>query len=262
MIPKECQKNLLYFYPLIFFMDLIIDAGNTAVKIAVFSKGELLEKKVSFPENLFQDLENVLDQYPQLEKGILSNVTVVEDAVLSKIQAEVSLLILDNNTKVPFIKTYKTPNTLGKDRIALVSAAVSSYPTKSVLVIDAGSCITYDLKNASQEHLGGAISPGLAMRYRSLHAFTTNLPLLEYHPPKDLIGSSTEESMHSGVVHGVINEIDGVIDNYNAVYQDLTVILTGGDAPVLAKSLKNSIFADSNFLLKGLYCILEINQNR
>jgi type III pantothenate kinase len=160
---------------------------------------------------------------------------------------------------MPFINSYATPKTLGVDRIALVSASVDQFPDNNVLIIDAGTCITYDFITDENVYLGGAISPGIRLRYKALNNLTANLPLLETNQPKSIIGDSTEESIHSGVVNGVIKEIDGLIEYYKENHQDLTVILTGGDANFLSNQLKNSIFANSNFLLEGLNFLLDYN---
>ena len=131
--------------------------------------------------------------------------------------------------------------------------------TDYVLIIDAGTCITYDFIDSKNNYLGGAISPGVYTRYKSLNNLTANLPLLKPRSVKNITGNSTAKSMHSGVVKGVLLEIDGVINTYKEKYEDLTVILTGGDCKFLSKQLKNSIFANSNFLLEGLNYILEFN---
>jgi type III pantothenate kinase len=144
----------------------------------------------------------------------------------------------------------------------LVSAASKLYPSQNVLVIDAGTCITFDIINSENEYLGGAISPGLQMRYQAMNTFTENLPLLEPEEDVDLVGNTTIKSMQSGVIFGITSEIDGVISMYNSQFKDLTIILTGGDSQFLCKRLKNSIFANSNFLLQGLNYILEFNKSQ
>jgi type III pantothenate kinase len=164
---------------------------------------------------------------------------------------------LTHQTKVPFQNRYATPETLGVDRIALVVAAVTQYPKQNVLVIDAGTCITYDFKTDKEVYLGGGISPGIQLRYKTLNLLTANLPLLEPKMPENYIGNSTENAIHSGVSIGVITEIDGIIDRYKEQFEHLTVILTGGDTNFLAKRLKNTIFANSKFLLEGLNNVLE-----
>lgn len=120
------------------------------------------------------------------------------------------------------------------------------------MVIDAGTCVTYDFIDEENNYLGGAIAPGLRLRYEVLHNFTAKLPLLSLESPKDFIGTSTSESIHSGVVNGFAYEIDGFIDEYKARYSNFIIILTGGDTDFLAKRLKNTIFANSNFLLESL----------
>ncbi|MFA5300654.1 MAG: type III pantothenate kinase, partial [Lutibacter sp.] len=172
---------------------------------------------------------------------------------------EINLIELDYNTKVPFLNNYATPKTLGVDRIALVSSAFSNYPNKNVLIIDAGTCITYDFINHEGNYYGGAISPGIEMRYKALHVFTEKLPLLRPELMYQLVGDSTETSIHSGILNGVIGEIDSIVEKYRKKNTDLTVVLTGGDVNFLSNRLKNSIFANPNFLLEGLNTILTYN---
>ncbi|WP_299113478.1 type III pantothenate kinase [uncultured Winogradskyella sp.] len=240
-------------------MNLIVDVGNTLVKFAIFEKDNLIWKE-SFKLSQFKKEYKLLKkQFPKLKSAIVSSVGRLSDKQIDLIEADFSVLELNSKTKVPFTNKYKTPETLGVDRIALVSASVLKYSQKHVLIIDAGTCITYDFITNENEYLGGAISPGLRLRYKSLNNLTANLPLLETKVPKTIVGDSTEASIHSGVVLGTVNEIDGVINIYKEKYSDLTVILTGGDAKMLSKQLKSSIFANSDFLLEGLNYILEFN---
>ena len=240
-------------------MNLIIDVGNTFVKFAIFKNNELIHK-VSFKLSEFKKQFKVLTkEFPKLKTSIISSVGRLSKKQIDVIEDELNVLVLDHKTELPFNNRYKTPKTLGVDRIALVSASVNQFPDNNVLIVDAGTCITYDFVNEKNEYLGGAISPGVRLRYEALHNLTANLPLLEKDQPKSIIGDSTESSIHSGVVNGVVKEIDGVIDEYKAKHQDLTVILTGGDANFLSNQLKNSIFANSNFLLEGLNFILDFN---
>jgi type III pantothenate kinase len=166
---------------------------------------------------------------------------------------------LSNESTIPFENSYATPTTLGVDRIALIACAAVKFPEKNVLVVDAGSAVTYDFLNSENHYLGGAIAPGLNMRYKALKEFTANLPLLEKQFPENFIGNSTNKAMHVGVVLGMIDEIDGSISRYKEQYADLIVILTGGDTDFLRDRLKNDIFANSKFLLEGLNYILEQN---
>ena len=242
-------------------MNLIVDVGNTNVKLAVFHDGAMLHKEVVGIGEIEVKIQELIKKQPLLNKAILSSVGGLSQEQLTKITKNLETIVLSHNTKVPFKNKYKTPNTLGVDRIALVSAAVLKYPKKNVLIIDAGTCITYDFINTKNEYLGGAISPGISTRYNSLNNLTANLPLLKRKAPKKLIGNSSKESIHSGVINGISMEIDGIVKKYHKKYKDLTVILTGGDADFLSKRLKSSIFANSNFLLEGLNFILEFNLN-
>lgn len=240
-------------------MNLIIDVGNTLIKAAIFDKDVLLEKE-DFNTNEFMDaFPKWVQSYLKIKHAIIASVGKLDALALDYLEQNFELLKLNQATKMPFSNRYKTPETLGVDRMALVSASVYHFSEKNVLVIDAGSCITYDFITDKNDYLGGAISPGVEMRYRALHSFTANLPLLKKEEPSSLIGDSTKASMHSGVVNGVINEIEGAIETYTQKYSDLTVILTGGDGKFLSKQLKSSIFANSNFLLEGLNYILQFN---
>ena len=242
-------------------MNLVIDIGNTDVKLAVFNNNGIVEKRIGKVESLEEDISTLLKKYALIKKSIVSSVGKFNKRDIKSISKLLDVYILDAKTKIPFKNGYKTPNTLGVDRIALIAASVKNYSHTNVLIIDAGTCITYDFINKENLYLGGAISPGMSMRYKSLNNLTQNLPLLDKQEPKNLIGNTTEESIHSGVINGVLIEIDGIIDQYDKKYKDLTVILTGGDANFLSKRLKSSIFANSNFLLEGLNFILEFNSN-
>ncbi|GAB4160004.1 MAG: type III pantothenate kinase [Winogradskyella sp.] len=240
-------------------MNLIVDVGNTFVKFAVFKNDELTYK-IGFELSEFEKQFKILKKdYPNLNSAIVSSVGFLSKTQMHSIEADLKVVELNHKLRLPFKNCYKTPKTLGVDRIALVSASVNQFPDQNVLVIDAGTCITYDFVTQRNEYLGGAISPGIRLRYESLHNLTANLPLLKKRQPENIIGNSTKSSIHSGVVIGVVKEMDGVINQYKAEHQDLTVILTGGDANFLSNQLKNSIFANSNFLLEGLNYILHLN---
>ena len=242
-------------------MNLVIDVGNSLVKLAVFEETEILTKKIIKLDLFLKHIDLLRKEYKQINRAIISSVGKLKKTDVAYIKKYFDLILLDTTTRLPFINRYKTPNTLGMDRVALVSAAVQQYPKNNVLIIDAGTCITYDFVSVEKEYLGGAISPGIRMRYQSLNNLTAKLPLLETEEPKNMIGNSTNNSIHSGVVFGVLKEIEGIIDNYKLKYEHLTVILTGGDANFLSKQLKSSIFANSNFLLEGLNYILQFNSN-
>ncbi|KGL61403.1 type III pantothenate kinase [Polaribacter sp. Hel1_33_49] len=242
-------------------MNLIVDAGNTRVKLAVFEKDTLVEVIFIDVNELLSEIKKILKKY-KITAGILSNVGFIAEYEMQKLQNLVNLLVLSSFTNVPFNNLYETVETLGVDRIALVAAAVKKYAKRNILIIDAGTCITFDFVNDQSEYLGGAISPGIEMRYKALHDFTSKLPLLEKKIAQNFIGMNTNESINSGVVNGVINELEGVISQYKNKYSDLTVVLTGGDTNFLAKQLKSSIFANQNFLLEGLNEILIFNKNK
>ena len=241
-------------------MNLVIDIGNTHGKLAVFDSTLIYTRVVSELKDLRREVEAVLRAYPGILHGILSSVGRHEDGFNDWLSGRVKLHVLSNQSQLPFENAYDTPETLGVDRLALMAAASKFYPEAAVLVIDAGTCVTYDFIDASGVYRGGAISPGLRLRYEALHHFTAKLPLLSKEMPDSITGTSTTASIHSGVTVGLIHEIDGVIDAYKSEYEDLTVILTGGDANFLSKRLKNTIFANSNFLLEGLNHILKFNQ--
>jgi type III pantothenate kinase len=242
-------------------MNLIIDVGNSLVKLAVFKGSKIIHREVVEIKDILEHIKLVSDKYNSIKSAIISSVGKLNKKSINIIGGNFKLIELNSKTKLPFTNLYETPETLGVDRIALVSASVYQFPESNVLIIDSGTCITYDFITTKNEYLGGAISPGLRMRYKALNNLTTNLPLLDTEIPDNIIGRSTKSSIHSGVVNGVLNEIDGVIKAYEEKYLDLTVILTGGDANFLSKQLKSGIFANSNFLLEGLNYILQYNSN-
>ncbi|HKL35160.1 MAG TPA: type III pantothenate kinase [Salegentibacter sp.] len=243
-------------------MNLIVDVGNSSAKLAVFQESKLLKSYTSPIEKFFEKFQEIKKDYPQIAFSILSSV-IKDVSVLEKnLEKETKLYLLNENTKLPFKNNYASPQTLGKDRLALVAAGSLNYQNKNLLIIDAGTCITFDFKNESNEYLGGAISPGLQMRLKALNHFTAKLPLVDLDENISLVGDSTQNSILSGVLNGVSAELDGIIDRYKADYKYLTVILTGGDTQILSKRVKNSIFANPNFLLEGLNYILEFNKTQ
>jgi len=242
-------------------MNLVIDIGNTLIKYAVFENGSIIYDH-SFESVLFlSKIKELFEKYPRINKAILSSVGKLDRKERDVVALFCKVHVLTSDSKMPFKNSYATPQTLGVDRLALAAAAYYQNPRGNTLVIDAGTCITYDMVNNAGEYVGGAISPGVRMRYRAMHEQTAGLPLLAPDELLDFIGNSTETCMHSGVINGVSQEVDGVIDQYRSRFQDLTVILTGGDSHFFAKRLKNTIFANSKFLFEGLNCLLEYNTN-
>ncbi|MET1258952.1 type III pantothenate kinase [Flagellimonas sp. DF-77] len=241
-------------------MNLVVDIGNTMVKYGVFDKNRLLIDQSSESALFLTMVKEIFEVYPKIERAILSSVADTGKKEYEVLSLFCKVHRLSHESKFPFKNRYATPTTLGLDRIALAAAAFYHDPQGNTLVIDAGTCITYDVVNAQAEYLGGAISPGLRMRYTAMNEQTAKLPLLKPSDQEQLVGDSTAASMHSGAINGTASEIDGMIDKYQSHFSHLTVILTGGDALFFAKRLKNSIFANSNFLLEGLNYLLEYNK--
>lgn len=233
-------------------MLLAIDVGNTRIKGAVFENNTLLGHFVFLKKDFKKNIENILKEFPKVADLAVTSVGDLEKNDFFSFDERVKIHFISHENHFPFTNLYETPKTLGIDRMVLASGAVLQFPKQHRLIIDAGTCITYDFVDQEDNYLGGAISPGLRLRYEALHNFTAKLPLLELGSPKNIIGNSTSESIHSGVVNGAVNEIDGFINDYKQYYSKFTIILTGGDAVFLAKRLKNTIFANSNFLLESL----------
>ena len=233
-------------------MILVIDVGNTRIKAAVFEDATLFEIFVFSKIELQKNIENILKKFEKITDLIVSSVGDVEKQSFLAYNNILNVHFLSHEDSFPFHNCYATPKTLGIDRMVLAAGATLQFPSQNRLVIDAGTCVTYDFIDEENNYLGGAIAPGLRLRYESLHNFTAKLPLLSLESPKDFIGTSTSESIHSGVVNGFVYEIDGFIDEYKARYSNFIIILTGGDTDFLAKRLKNTIFANSNFLLESL----------
>lgn len=242
-------------------MNLVIDAGNSLIKISVFRENiELFHEQFEISQFVGR-IKSIFKQFSNINNAIVSSVGSLSEKDIAVISLFCKVHHLSNKSKTPFKNSYATPETLGVDRIALATAAFYHNPKGNTLVIDAGTCITYDMINDYGEYLGGAISPGLNMRFKALHQQTSKLPLLRAEDILDIIGNSTQTSIQSGVVNGISVEINGVIDQYNRRFKDLTVILTGGDALFLSKRTKNTIFANPKFLLEGLNYLLEYNKN-
>ena len=240
-------------------MNLAIDIGNSRSKAAIFSSGELIERFVD--ENLsVQLLKELKSRFPELDKVILSAVSGVSPEVTDYLKSVFPFyLALDHATPVPIQNNYKTPETLGLDRLAAAIGAKELFPGKDLLVIDAGTALTFDLVERSGTFAGGNISPGLRSRFRSLHEFTQRLPLVEEQEHWPDIGQTTEEAIRAGVLNGMILEMDGTIDYFRKKLPGLQPVLTGGDALFFERRLKNAIFVKFEITLIGLNRILEHN---
>ncbi|MFM2265305.1 MAG: hypothetical protein RLZ77_725 [Bacteroidota bacterium] len=234
-------------------MVLVIDVGNTRIKAAVFENNTLLYTVAFGQDDAGEQLQSLFHQFQQIQAIVTSSVTDYIPNTIQDLGQEIPVYQISQHTKFPFINQYATPNTLGIDRMVLAAGAVLQFPNQDRLVIDAGTCITFDYITADNVYLGGAIAPGIHMRYQALHDYTAKLPLLAPQYPKQTIGNSTQESMHVGVVQGVLHEIESTIIGFASTSTSFSIILTGGDADFLANRLKNTIFANSNFLLESLY---------
>lgn len=233
-------------------MILAVDVGNTRIKAAVFEGSTLLETFVFLKTELEKSIQNILNKYKKISQLVIASVSDVEKQAFIDFEGSINIHFVSHKDAFPFVNCYETPQTLGIDRMVLAAGATFQFPNQNRLVIDAGTCVTYDFIDENDNYLGGAISPGLRLRYEALHNFTAKLPLLTLENPKHFTGKSTSESIHSGVVNGLVCEIDGFINQYKAQYSNFIIILTGGDTEFLAKRLKNTIFANSNFLLESL----------
>jgi len=233
-------------------MNLVVDSGNTSTKVAIFDY-ENLKEKIVFTSSA--EIKNYLRQ-TSAKNIIVSSVSADIDELLSWAPKAINRIKLQPNLPLPVRIHYATPQTLGVDRIAGVCGAIQLFPSQGTLVIDAGTCITYDFVDSENNYFGGGISPGLSMRFEAVHTFTAKLPLVKPTPYPELIGDSTEHCIQSGIVLGMTDEIDGIINRYRIKYPDLQVILCGGDAPFFENKLKAPIFACPNLVLIGLNRIL------
>ncbi len=240
-------------------MNIVIDIGNTFSKLALFEHGRI-SKLVQQTKFNNQQLAEILDTTGGIKHGIVSLVGKDDEDIIKFLSEKLDILIsLDNNTPLPIKNLYKTKSTLGNDRLAAAVGAYLLFPGYNVLVIDAGTAITYEYINSHGHYLGGGISPGLNLRYRSLNDHTARLPLLQASDKFKLPANNTREAIVSGIQTGIIKEIDGIINDFKAQFKVHKVVLSGGDAIFFETKLKNSIFVDSNLVLKGLNRILEFN---
>ncbi|MCT4624632.1 MAG: type III pantothenate kinase [Schleiferiaceae bacterium] len=237
--------------------NLIIDIGNTFCKVAVF-ENQVLTQFFKIKDIEVTTLKKNID-FSEISLFLVSSTRQKPTELLNDLSQFGKCLWLEHHFSFPFTNKYATPDTLGKDRLALAASACLEFKNKDTLVIDAGTCITYDIITSKNEYLGGAISPGLEMRFKALNTFTEKLPLLEPKHPEDLIGKDTQDSILSGIVNGTALEIDGVINEYKKRFPNLNVVLTGGDQLFFAECIKNNFFARPEFLLKGLNYIAELN---
>ncbi len=239
-------------------MNLAIDIGNTQIKIGLFEGNELKEVFLK-EEALDEILASAKVQYAIVSK------TGANDVIECKLkqQKHLQTLVLSDKLSLPLQNLYRTPETLGADRLAGSVAASFIYPQQTVLKIDFGTCITFDFVTATGQYMGGAISPGMMMRFKALHNYTSKLPLIDpmQFTHYDLTGTDTATSIVSGVINGVVHEVDGIIKEYAQRFDNLKVVATGGDAGLFVTLLKSEIFARPYLVLEGLNRILNYNIN-
>lgn len=236
-------------------MNLAIDIGNTQIKFGLFEKDEPVAVFVGEDA-----LDEIISKH-EIENAIISK-TGSNESVQDKLREKnIHTLFLSSKLKLPITVLYKTPETLGADRVAGSVAANFLYPEKNILKIDFGTCITYDFINIKNEYLGGAIAPGMMMRFKSLHNYTAKLPLVDpmQFTSFELTGTDTATSILSGVVNGIKEEVAGIIKQYDSRFGNLTVVATGGDMLLFATLLNCEIFARPNLVLEGLNRILNYN---
>lgn len=240
-------------------MNLCIDVGNTQVKLGVYDSEDCLLWFSKHPELTRAVLEALFLKF-EIKQAILSSVRVEHRLVLEFLEQHLkTVLQLSSKTSVPLQSNYQTPETLGNDRLAAVVGANALYPKNGVLVIDAGTCITYDFVTAEARYMGGSILPGINMRFQALHELTAKLPLIEQEDLDSFIGTSTKTSIQTGVLCGVLHELIGFKSQYEQEFGNIKVIVTGGDASYFESQLKNEIFAQPKLVLIGLNKILNYN---
>lgn len=235
-------------------MNIVVDYGNSSAKVGIFEGTVLREKRIFREEDALQQF---LQNFPAVH-FIISSVNADAARVASWTAAQ-KKFVLHHSLPLPIRNLYATPKTLGVDRLAGVCGAQQLFPDSPCLVIDAGTCITYDFLDRTGAYHGGGISPGLNMRFEAMYTFTARLPLVQATDTVDLIGNSTETCMQSGVIYGLLEEVDGIIRRYQEKFEGLQVILCGGDALFFENKLKASIFASPELVLSGLNSILIYN---
>jgi type III pantothenate kinase len=237
---------------------LCFDFGNTRMKCAVFVDGVFRQEYV-LEDDREETVKALLDLF-RPDRTILSSVIRHNEGLEELLRSTTHFHKLDHHSKVPVTTPVGKPETIGADRLALVVAAVTLFPGKNNLVIGLGSAITYNYVNKYREFIGGGISPGMEMRFKSLQTFTAKLPLIQADWNFPLAGYDTRTNILSGVILGMAKEIDGIIEAYEEKYDNFNVLLSGGDSAYFTRRLKKKIFADPYLIYKGLYAISEFNQ--
>lgn len=243
-------------------INLVIDIGNTRTKLALFNQHDLMFN-VPVEHLTVNHIQMLKYEHVQMNKAILSSTRKVDEQLVQFLRENFEQFIeLDHKTRLPIANLYETPETLGKDRLAAAIGANELFPDQNILVIDAGTAITYDLVSANNQYLGGNISPGLQMRFKALNEFTGKLPLVESSNYYSEIGKNTTEAIRAGVQNGILFEIERTIELFANNYPDLQVILTGGDSVFIDQLLNEDVLVHLNLTLIGLNRILEFNSGK
>ena len=244
-------------------MNLTIDQGNSRTKVALFDDNGRIVKNFIYKSFAASDIEKLFSLHP-ITDSIISSVVNIEPAVVNALHRRSKHFVLfDHDTPIPIRNTYNSPETLGQDRLAAAVGASFLCPKQNILIIDAGSAITYDFVSDEGEYVGGNIAPGIKMRLTMLHRMTKKLPLVEVEENEllPLFGKTTRDAIAAGVIRGIVYEVKGYIRSLNAQLQQLTVLLTGGNAPFIANNSRNTSFTlEKNLVLIGLNQILEFNK--
>lgn len=236
---------------------ICLDFGNTRLKAGLFTNDQLTEV-ITLQEDVTGHLLQIINQH-QPRFSILSSVINHSPEIETLLAGKTNFHKLSNLSQLPFTIPVGKPESVGADRLAIAAAAVHYYPHKNNLMIALGSCITYNFINSSHQLIGGSISPGMEIRFKSLKDYTAKLPFVKGDWNVPLIGYDTITNIQSGVVLGMAKEIDGIVDSYQERFGNFNAVLTGGDMPFIVPHLKREIFADPEILFKGLYAISQIN---
>lgn len=242
-------------------MKLIIDLGNTSQKYYIYKRKELTEYFLKQDSKDSLSLKELISAHGPFSSAIISSVIDTEPAFINTLKQTCRVIIFNSETPIPIGNDYATPATLGSDRLAAAVAGYTLFPNHPVLVIDAGTCIKYDIV-AEGNYKGGIIAPGILMQAKALHTFTDKLPLITPESGNEipLTGVDTYGSLLSGIINTTIASMQGIINRYKELYPDLKIVLSGGDRNYFDKMLKNSIFAHPNIVAAGLNEILDFNE--
>jgi type III pantothenate kinase len=240
-------------------LNLIIDIGNTKIKASLFFGQKFMSSKTSDQVDT-EFAREILAEHKNIDKAIISSVREYPGTLIKLLESKLKhVFFFDSNLSVPIENLYESKNTLGYDRLAACIGAIAKNPNQNILVIDAGTAITFDFVNKNNQYIGGCISPGLSMRYKALNHFTKKLPLLSVSEDYQLIGKNTNQAITGGVQNGIVFEVDSYINRLNDKYPELKVVITGGDAPFLHKNIVSNTDWEPGILAFGLNHILEFN---